>query len=147
MSRELDLAWAAGFIDGDGCITMNTRYGSPMISASQCSVVPLNALVDLFGGNITKHDDGRKATFRPSFRWRLYTAQSIAACEELLPYLRLKRRQAEILIEWAATRVGQPEKSHNPLARWRRDARNALLSEIRGLNKKGISGQTAIATA
>lgn len=147
MSRELDLAWAAGFLDGDGCVSLNTRYGSPLISATQCNVVPLTALVGLFGGNITRHDDNRKATFQPSFRWRLHAAQTVAACRELLPYLRSKRRQAEIVIEWAETRVPQPEKSHNPLAKWRRDARNVLLSEIRGLNKKGVSGQTAIATA
>ena len=68
MSRSHQLAWAAGFIDGDGFITIQNR--SQMVNGKkytgyyvrlgccQASEVPLKELQRLFGGVIREKNAG-----------------------------------------------------------------------------------------
>lgn len=141
IGRDTDLIWAAGFIDGDGCITIqnskNGRYGQPTISASQANIEPLVILRELFGGSIRKHDDNRKPTYSPSYRWRLTATKAVEACRTLLPYLRVRRRQAELVILWQDTALAQDEKRHG-LNQKVMEVRTLIDKEIGTLNKKGV---------
>ena len=114
-SLEVDqtkLAWAAGFFDGEGCVAAlegKTRTGrlqhQLFLDATQSSIPPLSQLADIFGGRI--HPDRprlNRLTRRPIFHWRLYGAARVAhALASLLPYLVVKRPQAEAALELADT--------------------------------------------
>jgi hypothetical protein len=55
MYAETDLAWAAGFIDGEGCIriTAGDRGGMNVgLTITQKSRIPLDHFVSIFGGNV-----------------------------------------------------------------------------------------------
>jgi hypothetical protein len=50
-----DIAWAAGFMEGEGCFTHTggrTAYGSERVQASQVNMEPLERLQALFGGRL-----------------------------------------------------------------------------------------------
>jgi len=103
MTSELQRAWAAGFIDGEGCLTVvactakgcSREQYQGILDVCQAKPAPLDALVGLFGGGV-----------RPAgpeglhYRWRLHGHQAARVVEAVLPYLVAKRRQAELFLEF-----------------------------------------------
>lgn len=92
-----DLAWAAGFIDGEGTFYARAQQPSTRTSAhrqlslavTQVDRRPLDRLVALFGGRI----DG---PYNGAYRWSVTShARVRAAIEALYPYLSVKREQAD----------------------------------------------------
>lgn len=103
MSNGLD--YAAGLIDGEGfvgAILSNKRQTvSPVLSVNMCEKAGLDLLVSLFGGSI-RLAKSKMLKWRDQYEWRLYHANAIQAIEALEPYLRVKKKQAQILlsIKW-----------------------------------------------
>lgn len=116
MSKSHRLAWAAGFIDGDGFITIQNRNQTInekqykghylRVGACQANKVPLEELQKLFGGNITTKNSGpNKEGYnrKTQYLWCLSTAKAADALEQLLPYLIHKKEVALIGIEFQKT--------------------------------------------
>lgn len=103
-ARDQLVAWAAGFIDGEGHLSAIERRGSYQLSicASQVkSDEPMKRLQGLFGGNICLVDEKRPPR-HDRFQWTLHGAQNVRwALEEMLPMLTVKFREAELLIDLA----------------------------------------------
>jgi len=126
MSRSHKLAWASGFVDGDGFITIQNRtstvnnktYNSHYLrlGACQASEVPLKELQAIFGGTIRikshgRNTDGYKRLTQ--YVWTLSTKQAAEALRQMLPYLVHKREVALLAIEFQESLGGgqiTPEK-------------------------------------
>lgn len=99
--RAVEKAWAAGFLDGEGCFTLtrstNKRTVNARIHAGQIVRDPLDKLQGLFGGNVSLRDTRN----RPFWLWELYGASACrTVLPQLIPYLVVKRAQAELLLEF-----------------------------------------------
>lgn len=100
MDELLKRAWAAGFIDGEGCISVVrcTHKGVAreqvqlLLDVGQSKREPLDHLVELFGGRVRSVRLG-------AFGWRLYGQKAGRVLEAVLPYLIVKRRQATLGLE------------------------------------------------
>jgi len=101
-----DLAYLAGLLDGEGCITIRRRFGgcnsySGRFLISMTALDLLSSLRDQFGiGTITKASrklDGHKQMYR----WSVFSQQAASLLKEVLPYLHLKRKHAELVISLA----------------------------------------------
>lgn len=107
---ETWLAWAAGFVDGEGCIRTidcthkgrftTQRWYSITIDVSQVKREPLDKFVELFGGKVLCHRD----EYGPAHVWRAYGSRALNTLEKILPYLVVKKRQAELCIEFQRTK-------------------------------------------
>lgn len=88
MTDPLILAYLAGIIDSDGCITINrsTRAGKTYLAAS------------VWGGSISRYEP-KNPEHRPQFQWSRTGSAAAEAIAELLPYLRVKREQAALALE------------------------------------------------
>ena len=98
---ETDKAYLAGFIDGDGCIMVSHKKGTNSYAADvgvyQSDGKILFYLKDRWGaGNIYEHKQKRGRSY---FRWNISNSQGAKLLEEILPYLRIKKLQAEGVIE------------------------------------------------
>ncbi len=105
VSNEV-LAYCAGVIDSDGCIGVRrSTYAkrvrgdarNPIYSARVCAkqVEPeaVTLLKETFGGSLMVE----RATLkngRPFFYWEIHSRQASAMLQSLLPFLRIKRKQA-----------------------------------------------------
>lgn len=108
MNREELLIWAAGFFDGEGCIGVSRSkkgklcvYYSIQITAFQNVRAPLGIFHQLFGGTIrysTTHSTG-------GWVWQLSGRRLKVALEEMLPFLIVKREQAQIGIAFQGRKV------------------------------------------
>lgn len=93
--KPIDLAYAAGYIDGEGCF----RWGSsPRVSVKTTYPHILKWLQHTFGGTVSRSTIG-DGTSRSAFEWNIYGKGAIAVCGLLLPYLKEKREQASILMQ------------------------------------------------
>lgn len=97
MKRLKPEAWAyiAGFMDGEGCIMAFTHPQSkgiyPRVVLTQRNPAPLKAIHAKCGGYL--HQDHR-GIWR--LRWDARKAEELL--KEVVPYLILKRRQAELAL-------------------------------------------------
>ena len=103
MLTQTDIAWAAGFIDGEGCVSTpvrmrsrNRRDYSLALYVGQVDPRPLLRLRAYFGGEVvprTSRNGGR-----PIFMWRVTGNTAEVALRVLLPFLMVKEEQARLAI-------------------------------------------------
>jgi hypothetical protein len=116
MSKSHRLAWAAGFIDGDGFITIQNRksvvngktYSGTYLRLGACQAMqkPLEELQSLFGGSIKPKNSGPNHegyNRKPQWVWALSTQQAADALQQLLPFLIHKREVALLALDFQKT--------------------------------------------
>lgn len=104
--KKTDLAYLAGMLDGEGCIQIHKskrlkKDGNPSYTLSvrvnMCDKpIPL-FLQFVFGGALNYVDKSRYGDkWRPQWHWYVSGQQAIECLKALLPYLRLKKAEAEL---------------------------------------------------
>lgn len=122
MKAELiDLVYAAGFIEADGCFHLtNTSIG---IRATNKNLTVLNWFKDTYGGEISS-----KVSPTNCWDWNLHGYLASELCEDLLPYLKFKRRQAEVLIEFYSTIGVRGRRTEDEVIELRNELRQEMWS-------------------
>ncbi len=102
MNRQEKIIWAAGFLDGEGCISIirDRNNFQCLVDAAQVNKPPLEVLRELFGGLLRFAESPRGG----HWQWRVYARRASDACKELLPYLVNKQEQARMLITFQETK-------------------------------------------
>jgi hypothetical protein len=93
-----EVTWCAGFFDGEGCIDLqHTRTGAWIshVNLVQRDETPLVVFEKAFGGSRSVTGPKKDAILL-SFR----KAEARHLLSTLLPYLVVKRRQAELILEY-----------------------------------------------
>ena len=100
LKRELKVAYCAGIIDGEGCISMRTRGNSIdySVQVQMADIDPILVLQELYGGTVKQYKSKTKNSL-PFFRWGLWANKAIYVLIDMLPYLTIKRRKAELAIK------------------------------------------------
>jgi hypothetical protein len=111
MHDDVTLTYAAGIVDGEGWIGMSVwepkgRGKSPVFQA----VIAVNMtdaevpvwLAETFGGKVItiEHPGGPSRNCKPMHMWKLTADRAATVCRLLRPYLRIKHRQAELVIAY-----------------------------------------------
>jgi hypothetical protein len=93
---EAHYAYTAGFVEADGCFHI-TNSGAGIRVTNKCVSV-LQFFKQNFGGSIKS-----KSTPANCFEWDLYGNSAVNLIQNLLPYLLIKKEEAEILLEFSKT--------------------------------------------
>jgi hypothetical protein len=100
----VNAAYTAGLIDGEGCLGLYTRgrIKSPTVTVSMTDLDIIRWLKANFGGSFSKYTrEGNGKNQSDQYRWSLNTKAQIHAFLELLyPYLKVKKLQADILLDF-----------------------------------------------
>ena len=103
MSKEITsemFAYAAGYIDGEGCIRVD-RY-TIRVEVTACYPGTLRWLADLFGGNFVVKTKAT-ATFRKQYRWSVNGQNSRILLEGILPFSMEKKTQIKLALQFLDT--------------------------------------------
>lgn len=102
MITAIDVAWAAGFIEGEGNFGVKGN-GGVSLTAPQVQREPLERLQRLFGGNI-RHT-AHTYTGKPIYRWGVHGSPAAAATMTILSLLspRRKDQAVALLDKWKAS--------------------------------------------
>jgi hypothetical protein len=99
----IDLAYAAGIIDGEGCISICQRANRLTYRATvvvqMCDPQAIEFLHKTFGGSLNFQRVQRQPNHRPCHAWGVAAKEASYVCRLLLPFLRVKRQQALNVIE------------------------------------------------
>lgn len=105
-----DVAWAAGFLEGEG--SFQSSRTTPTVVCSQVQREPLERLLRMFGGNIIplKHKEGTRG--QPYFRWYISGVRAAEVAMTLL-VLMSPRRFEQIVKMLDIWKARKPRTWHN----------------------------------
>jgi len=145
---ELDKAYLAGFIDGEGTVTAVFRLTASSrreavhcrLSIPNTSLEILEWIQERFGGVMHyKNSLPKKANFKKVYSLYWGGEKCYPVLRDVLPYLKIKHRQAEILLELSALVIpregGLRRKGVTP---WLHVKRGELVIELKSLNLRGV---------
>lgn len=93
-----DLAYAAGFLDGEGCFSVNENRWVIAIAASNTNKPVIEWLHRMFGGTMHRHYRPRRENHRAIYTWQAVRNDAAEVCAIIVPYLKEKAPQALTLI-------------------------------------------------
>lgn len=100
------LAYAAGIIDGEGCIIIGkgkpkglrlTYQYSLRVTVGMSVPIAIDWLKNNFGGSIKYRANGK---YKPIYHWSVLSIQAEGFIKIILPYLKVKRKEAELALEF-----------------------------------------------
>ena len=144
---ETNLAYAAGLIDGEGSIHIEVTKGK-WYAPRMCLGMTLPAKIVMetyhrqYGGTIRVM---RAATekWEEAWMWYVHGPDAVRFLTDILPYLRIKKRHAELAIRVGQIRDNLPKRK-NGQAKWTEEAREEcarIKMAVAALNKKGPRAQ------
>jgi hypothetical protein len=147
-ANPLVLSYVAGLFDGEGSIVIGASkrqrsYGVALNHWLQVGIGITDEptvvwLRDTFGGHVTRNGKRREqGARRACWSWRVMSNEAASFLKAVLPYLRVKREQAELAIafqETAACYSGR-RVSDETLAR-----REAFRTKLRAMTMGPLSG-------
>ncbi len=112
--KRTDLAYTAGIIDGEGwiCIKRTPRAYQITVGVGNTNEWLINWLQFSFGGGVYPRT-GLADNQKPQWHWNLSTRQAGNFLKLILPYLRIKRPQAELAIQFQSRRR---YRGHKPMS-------------------------------
>ena len=140
-----DRAYLAGFVDGEGCITLMKTFNSPNRTLSitpRVIVVNTNPLVlmmlkEYFGGSVGSVEKsvwGRKE----KFQWYISGYGCILFLESIFDYLKIKKEQAKSVLSLKSRYTNPKKRNENgtfpSLTKEEKEKNILVVSEIGKLN-------------
>lgn len=146
--NQADIAYAAGFVDGEGCISVGIKSGRKNCLVWKITVVNTDFGIiqwfkNTFGGSYYQRKT-YKATYAVSWAWAISNINGEEFLKLILPYLKVKKEVANVFLELRETRKyisHRNRKTPDALV----EKRDSLILKIRELNKRGpqvVGGQS-----
>lgn len=128
-----DLAWAAGIIDGEGCIwTRWPKRSNVCVEVKMIHKPTIIRLSKIFGGRVSEAHERRRGR-RTQWRWWADTRVAQRVLDQTIPFLVTKRMQARCALgliesssrtaegrakrdEWKAALQHEKGKSYDPVS-------------------------------
>ena len=138
LKGQILLAYVAGIVDGEGTIGLHKNYeykGRPFyglrVSVGNTNEWLISFLKMQFGGYVFKETHSNPL-HKDCWKWELHAKKSYVFLKAILPYLQIKRPQAELAIRFQNRR--QRYKIRNEQA-WFLDEEDKVL--MASYNKRG----------
>jgi len=145
--HELFCAWVAGFVDGEGCLTITrsrnkvgTWTFTPVVVIANTVRAPLDEIHRRAGvGSVNTRP--RPAPFKTQYQYTVGSQNAQRFIRAIRPYLRVKGAQADILLRFVAldrSTSGGRRADQRANYAVRRAPQVGLYEEVRALNKRGM---------
>lgn len=131
------LAYLAGLVDADGCISIKTSkgYHTIKIHVANTDMGMIDWLIENVGGSVHKTEKSTDE-WADLYNWELYGENAAKVISAIKPFLSVKGGQAEVALEMRATK----EANHQAgLPDGVLEKRKNLKGRMHELNAKGGS--------
>ena len=139
--RKTDLAYAAGIMDGEGSIGIYCNSSNPKSPSHRMRVRVTNTdrwlvnwLKASFGGTVGINKVRPGHNWKQMWYWTVSCHKAVGVLKDLLPYLHMKRPQAELAIEFQKTR----RRGVKPTGANRENA-DTMAAKMKKLNTRGLT--------
>lgn len=144
MCSQVDAAYLAGILDGEGNIRLAGRgrgkYITPCVQVTNTRYELLTWLQDRFGGSIYRNKESRP-TRKPYWVWSVAGQKALHVVRVARPYLLLKIEQADILLSLKRYSTSERDslgRIRSTLTNEARAENQMLFDRITILNKRGV---------
>jgi hypothetical protein len=143
---ESDNAYAAGFIDGEGCITVraNTQnvrrgwgtscYASLTVSQTDYNRAVLYWMSDRWGGKVRKMAPPKNPKWAQGYEWCITSQMFYKCMDDVRPFLKIKSMQADNALRLRTMRLGRGKG--NQLTTEERAMHVEISDEAKRLNQR-----------
>lgn len=146
--NELDLSYAAGLFDGEGCIMISrsrargndsTKY-MLYVTVANTDVEIMSWMFQMFGGALkaARIVDGQRFGRKPCYHWRLASSKAERFLLTLTPFLRIKRKQAELALEFRRSLCVRKNGPHGQMVDDEIYRRRGFWARMKALNGKAV---------
>lgn len=148
---QLELAYMAGIVDGEGSISVKTeslaRPYTIYLNVTNTNYEMIKMFEHRFGGKVRKRNWSKKnfekcKNWKDCYEWCLTKNLAAKAIAKLFPYIRIKKRQAILVLRAFSIKQKYPAA----LARWKptiHAKKLKVLAKIKErckkLNKRGVN--------
>jgi hypothetical protein len=110
--RATDHAWAAGIIDGEGCIAIKRSRGYFVLAltvgqSGHDEPAMLRRLVELYGGTVRRGTVDARPGRRRRWDWTVVGRQAEVVLRQVAPYVVAKREQLDLALEYRRVGLGR----------------------------------------
>ena len=155
--RKTELAYLAGIVDGEGSISVKSeskkRPYVVYLSVTNTNYDMIKIFETLFGGKVRKrnwsaHQKSKNAAnWKPCYEWCISKRQAATAVSKLLPYIRIKSKQAVLLL-----RLHRIRKKYNGVyLRHHPEIKSRIIAiferikqRCKKLNKRGVNEELLV---
>jgi hypothetical protein len=142
MPTEVELAYAAGILDGEGCISVRKKenrngricYYCGLAIAMVDQEVP-RWLLTTFGGFLYTSSRKTKA-WRTVYIWRVENKALMDFLSSILPYLILKKKRAELAIQLCSMVRKKGQSRKPPMTIEEEAGRREIATQICAANQR-----------
>ena len=129
--QQSNLEWAAGMIDGDGCICLYGTWNALHISVGKAKngYASLNKMKDLFGGRINKNRN-EIGNLQECSSWVIACQDALSFCELIEPYMVLKKKQFTRALDYPLNKMG------TALTNDKKELRLAIKDDLKRMKKE-----------
>lgn len=151
--NKLTAAYLAGFVDGEGYVGIMKTRNRQMVRGYEYRKVLKIASTDKgiidwlyqsFGGSTEKREWSESENNKPAYCWTLRYKNLEPFLRKIYPFLKIKKRQVEILLEMFKVKIGDKNIKHVLHSGWNRKYSKEALNKfeefylaIRQLNRRG----------
>lgn len=145
---KIDLAYIAGFFDGEGCISIKrclckerkvARYQLE-VTVGSTDEWACRRLLLMFGGNIRQTKQQNK-NWKPFWVWRASSKTAGDFLKAIMPYLHLKQDRAILALKFQIARTEKQDR--RPLSSEAIVLEEAQQILMQSLNKRGVPQEYA----
>lgn len=151
---ETEKAYMAGFIDGEGCLSIvraqprgRTRSigHRPMVIVANTNVASFDIFVKYYGSK--RSPSKKKPNHKIRWVWTCPAGKIYHLLKDVYPYLILKKKQAEIILDFLeSTNNHRGHRWGTLLPEGELAKREVFCQQIQELNRKGDDYQQEVAT-
>ncbi len=139
MATRDDLIYTAGIVDGEGCIGMDKHRNwstfTPYVMIGNTDPTLIDWLVDTFGGKVQIVQQNKR--WKIAYRWELTGFASLPFVRAIRPYLKLKARQADLILAFYNIHAKWGVKSGAKAPRGYAKEATVIKEALTILNKRG----------
>ena len=95
MASEIDIAWAAGLIEGEGCFTSHTGHPYLLVDMTDRDVILKLKEIFPIGTVRGPYSHKNRPSHKPRWRFDAFGAKALPIIEAVYPYM-LSRRKEKI---------------------------------------------------
>lgn len=111
MNRKEKIIYAAGIIDGEGCINISRQKRSNgnyhcyelNVRVNNTSKELIDWLHYNFGGYLLKQRDNRKESYKDVYTWKIDRSRCLYFLNSIYPYLIIKKPEVDIATKFRNT--------------------------------------------
>jgi len=145
------LAYLAGIMDGEGCFVIgcyafSKKTGVPhfhtTMRVTSTDKILIDWLVENFGGKCSSYTPAQTAknSRRTPYCWVIHSERVKHLCEVMLPYLIIKKDQAELMIQmrdtFEKTRMRKGCQGTQPIEKEVLDLRYSLFHKLKSMHAR-----------